>query len=101
MGAACLAARSAEVKQWLEAEARQKGLEDTCLISGGGCHGLCAVGPTVTIEPENILYGQVKATDAEDIIDSLGKNPSSGCTNPQTNHSSPASSVSSSKWQDA
>jgi bidirectional [NiFe] hydrogenase diaphorase subunit len=75
MGAACLAARSADVKQWLEVEARQKGQEETCSISGGGCRGLCVEGPTVTIEPDNLLYGKVKATDAEDIIDSLGKQP--------------------------
>jgi bidirectional [NiFe] hydrogenase diaphorase subunit len=75
MGAACLAARSADVKQWLEVEARQKGLEKTCAISGGGCRGLCVAGPTVTVEPDNVLYGQVKATDAADIIGSLGKEP--------------------------
>ena len=75
MGAACLAARSAEVKQWLEVEARHKGMEKTCAISGGGCRGLCVAGPTVTVEPENVLYGQVKATDAADIIASLGKEP--------------------------
>ncbi len=40
MGASCLAARSAEVKQWLEMEARQKGVEKTCSITGGGCRGL-------------------------------------------------------------
>ena len=75
MGAACLAARSADVKQWLEVEARQKGIEKTCSISGGGCRGLCVEGPTVTVEPDNVLYGQVKATDAADIIDGLGKEP--------------------------
>jgi bidirectional [NiFe] hydrogenase diaphorase subunit len=75
MGAACLAARSAEVKQWLEVEARKKGLEKSCAISGGGCRGLCVAGPTVTVEPDNVLYGQVKATDAPDIIASLGKEP--------------------------
>ena len=75
MGAACLAARSAEVKQRLEDEARKKGMEKTCSVSGGGCRGLCVAGPTVTVEPDDVLYGQVKATDAPDIIASLGKEP--------------------------
>ena len=75
LGASCLNAHSAEVKAALEAQVLMGGMEKTCAITGGGCRGLCAEGPTVTLEHENVLYGKVEPADAADIISNLGKEP--------------------------
>ncbi|MFN8371554.1 MAG: NADH-quinone oxidoreductase subunit NuoF [Anaerolineae bacterium] len=75
LGASCLNAHSAEVKAALEAQVLMRGMEKTCAITGGGCRGLCAEGPTVTLEHENVLYGKVEPADAADIISNLDKEP--------------------------
>ncbi|MBI1278116.1 MAG: NADH-quinone oxidoreductase subunit NuoF [Anaerolineaceae bacterium] len=68
MGAACLTAGSAEVKASLESHLAP---DNHCRVIGGGCRGLCVAGPTVTITPDDVLYGEVKPEDAPDIIKSL------------------------------
>lgn len=45
------------------------------MIHGGGCRGLCVAGPTVTIEEDNVLYGEIKPEDVPDIVASLGGEP--------------------------
>lgn len=75
MGAACLAAGSARVKERLEEYSQSGDESPRCAIHGGGCRGLCVAGPTVTVEPDNILYGEITPADVPDIIDNLGKPP--------------------------
>src|SRR5664279_5919803 len=55
-GTACHAAQSDQVLGSLEAEVKQRGLAKQCAITGGGCRGLCAAGPMVTVEPQHVLY---------------------------------------------
>lgn len=74
-GTACDSANSDQVIEALEADIRQRGLAKRCAITGGGCRGLCAAGPLVTVEPEQVLYQGVKPEDAADIIDSLDTAP--------------------------
>src|SRR5664279_3792057 len=74
-GTACHAAQSDQVLGSLEAEVKQRGLAKQCAITGGGCRGLCAAGPMVTVEPQHVLYQGVKADDAATILDSLGEAP--------------------------
>jgi NADH-quinone oxidoreductase subunit F len=40
----------------------------THYVSKSGCQGFCQMGPLVTIEPDNILYTRVRATDVEEIV---------------------------------
>lgn len=75
MGAACLAARSAELKDNLVRESKRNGMSGRCAVHGGGCRGLCGEGPTVTIEPDDVLYGKLTPEDAPQIIKNLGKPP--------------------------
>ncbi len=74
-GTACHAAQSEQVLENLEAEVKQHGLAKRCLVSAGGCRGLCAAGPMVTLEPADLLYQGVKPDDAAAIVDSLGQQP--------------------------
>jgi len=74
-GTGCHTAQSEDVLKALEADVRQRGLTKTCAITGGGCRGLCAEGPLVTVEPQQILYQHVKPDDSTAILDSLETEP--------------------------
>jgi bidirectional [NiFe] hydrogenase diaphorase subunit len=74
-GTACQSAQSEQVIEQLQAELRQRGLEKRCAITGGGCRGLCAAGPMVTVQPQDVMYQGVKPEDAPAIIDSLERAP--------------------------
>lgn len=71
MGTACQAAQSGQVIEALEAETTQRGMQNRCSISSGGCRGLCAAGSLVTVEPQHFLYSAVTANDVPAILDSL------------------------------
>ena len=45
------------------------------LVRRTGCMGLCAAGPLVLVDPEEILYGHVRANNAEAVVASLGGEP--------------------------
>lgn len=74
-GTACQSAHSDQIIDTLTAEVRQHGLEKRCAIVGGGCRGLCAAGPLVTVEPQEILYQGVKPDDAQALVESLDAKP--------------------------
>src|SRR5262245_15249623 len=71
----CLTAHSDQVKEALATQVRKQGLHKECLVKGVGCLGLCAAAPTVSVEPEGILYQKVTPADATDIVTSLGNMP--------------------------
>lgn len=74
-GTACLSAHSDQIQATLEAEVEKRGLGQVCAITGGGCRGLCASGPMVSLEPAGLLYQDVKPEDAPAILDSLDTLP--------------------------
>jgi bidirectional [NiFe] hydrogenase diaphorase subunit len=74
-GTACVSAHSDMVQAALEKEVEERGLGHICAVTGGGCRGLCANGPMVSVEPEGVLYQGVNAEDAEEILSSLGNQP--------------------------
>ena len=74
-GTACQSAHSDTVQTALVAELKARGLEHRCDITGGGCRGLCAAGPMVSVEPQGILYEGVAPDDAAAILDSLDGEP--------------------------
>lgn len=73
--AGCLSSRGGEVRDALARAVKEKGLEDQVQVNGAGCMGLCAMGPLVKVEPAGVLYEQVCADDAAEIIDSLDSRP--------------------------
>lgn len=46
----------------------KQGLTDVRLVPSG-CLGPCAEGPCVTIQPDNVWYGKVKALDVLEIVE--------------------------------
>src|SRR5688572_8009840 len=74
-GTGCQSLQSDLLVQRLEGEVKQRGLERWCEISHGGCRGLCAEGPLVTVEPRHVLYQHVKPETTVEIVASLDTAP--------------------------
>ena len=68
-GTGCESHRSDQLHAMMEAEVARLGLP--VVVKRTGCHGLCELGPIVTVEPEGILYLRVQPKDIEDIAKSL------------------------------
>lgn len=75
VGTACHSAGSEQIIQQLETTVHEQGLEQRCAITGGGCRGLCAAGPMVTIDSQNVLYRGVQPEDAPEIVNHLDSEP--------------------------
>lgn len=72
-GPGCLANGALGVAASLKKAAGGKA--EVKMVKETGCKGLCECGPVVTVEPEGVAYYNVREKDAEDIINSLGKEP--------------------------
>jgi NADH:ubiquinone oxidoreductase subunit F (NADH-binding)/(2Fe-2S) ferredoxin/Pyruvate/2-oxoacid:ferredoxin oxidoreductase delta subunit len=68
-GTGCQAHGADQLQAMMEAEVSRLGLP--VIVKRTGCHGLCELGPIVTVEPEGILYLRVKPKDVPDIAKSL------------------------------
>src|SRR5690348_15401348 len=75
MGTACISAQSQLVKESLEAEIEKQGRKGDCQVVSGGCQGLCAAGPLLAVEPQGVVYQEVKPQDAAEVIQKLGQAP--------------------------
>jgi bidirectional [NiFe] hydrogenase diaphorase subunit len=73
MGTGCLSQHSDKLKDALVKAANGSG-KKVC-VRRTGCMGLCAAGPLVLVDPEEVLYQHVKADHAERIVTSLGSEP--------------------------
>jgi NADH:ubiquinone oxidoreductase subunit F (NADH-binding)/(2Fe-2S) ferredoxin/Pyruvate/2-oxoacid:ferredoxin oxidoreductase delta subunit len=49
-------------------EFKRQGLEEKVVIKETGCIGFCEKGPRVVVDPEEIYYFRVKATDVSEIV---------------------------------
>jgi NADH-quinone oxidoreductase subunit F/NADP-reducing hydrogenase subunit HndC len=66
---ACTLAGGAEMQQALKAELKQRGLAGEVRVVETGSRGFCAVGPIVVVQPEGILYRQVRAADVPELVE--------------------------------
>ncbi len=73
--ASCQTSRGVELIEKLRSTIDEKDLTDQVTVKGAGCMGLCAAGPLVSVEPAGTLYTEVKPEDAEEIIESIDKQP--------------------------
>ena len=67
-GTGCLALGGASVISAFEREIQRQGLAAKVDLRITGCPGFCERGPLVVIEPGNVLYQQVKAENAAQVI---------------------------------
>lgn len=82
----CQASNSVELKKNLETAATEAGLDATVEVVGVGCMGFCGRGPLVQIDPDNILYEEVKPEQATLIIDALKNNTEADLLKGDPNH---------------
>lgn len=82
----CQASNSLELKKNLETAATETGLDATVEVVGVGCMGFCGRGPLVQIDPDNILYEEVKPEQATLIIDALKNNTEADLLKGDPNH---------------
>lgn len=75
VAAGCLSSQSDAVLSALQAELKAHGLEQECALKGVGCMGLCKAGPLVAVQEQNVLYQNVTASDAPEIIEALDAKP--------------------------
>ncbi|MBZ5539964.1 MAG: NADH-quinone oxidoreductase subunit NuoF [Acidobacteriia bacterium] len=73
LAAGCLSQHSDALKEALEKEAKEAGA--SCRVRGTGCMGLCSAGPLVSVEPDGVLYCNVKPEDAPAVARSAGGEP--------------------------
>src|SRR5258708_31772797 len=73
MGPACPSHTSDKLKDALTAAVATSGKQ--VLVRRTGCMGLCAAGPLLLVDPQEILYQHVKAANATDVVASLGGEP--------------------------
>ena len=73
MGTGCLSQHSDQLKDALAKAAESS--DKKVLVRRTGCMGLCAAGPLVLVDPEEILYQHVQSENAEVIVSHLGAEP--------------------------
>ena len=66
----CHSNKSGDVITELKAKLKELGMEEAVNVVETGCAGLCAIGPIVTVFPDNTFYTKVKAADVEEIVKS-------------------------------
>jgi len=76
VAAGCLSSGSDKVKEALEKEVAAQGKKECCKVRGVGCMGLCAQGPLVEVKvkdkPQSVMYQNVTAEDAGEVVASVG-----------------------------
>ena len=55
-GAGCVSCHCQEVKDALDVAVAELGLADKVDVIVTGCIGICAVGPVLVVQPDNVLY---------------------------------------------
>ena len=73
----CHKKESAQLLQYLEQEASDRGLEGV-MVSSTGCLKVCDHGPVVIVQPQNVWYKAVNEEVADAILDAIENNTVAG-----------------------
>ena len=68
-GTGCTSSHSGELIDALNANIKEKGLEEEIQVVRTGCFGLCALGPIMIVYPEGCFYSEVKVDDIPEIVE--------------------------------
>ncbi len=68
-GTACVSCGTFKVRERLQKELKDRGLEEEVKVVITGCNGFCAEGPIMVIYPEGIFYGHLKPEDTALIVE--------------------------------
>ncbi len=69
-GAGCVSSECLAVKEALDRELKEKGLQDSVLVKLTGCIGTCAIGPVMIVEPDSVFYTRLEPSDIPKIVTS-------------------------------
>ncbi len=68
-GTACVSNKAFKIKEVLEAEIEKQGLADEVLVVITGCNGFCAVGPVMTVMPDQIFYHSITEAIIPELVE--------------------------------
>jgi bidirectional [NiFe] hydrogenase diaphorase subunit len=71
IAAGCQSSGADELKEAIRKEVLESGMQNVIHVKGVGCMGLCSAGPLVLAEPDGVMYANVTAEDAPEIVRSL------------------------------
>jgi len=68
----CAQQGSEELVKLLKEKLKARGLgKDVARACGTTCLDLCEVGAAIVVEPDHVVYGRVKISDLDDIVDAI------------------------------
>ena len=67
-GTGCVSNHSIKVKAALERELAERGLENEVQIVATGCNGFCGAGPLLLVQPDGVLYQQLKPEHVPELV---------------------------------
>ncbi len=67
-GSGCSSSNSFLMAEKLKKEIERHNLTDKVQVVITGCHGLCAMGPTMLVYPDGVFYTRVKMEDIPEIV---------------------------------
>ena len=65
----CRALGAVEMAKAFREKTAQAALQEEVAVVDVGCHGQCALAPTIVIEPQDYLYGGVTPDDVDEVIE--------------------------------
>lgn len=65
---ACANRGSVAIRDALKEEVKRRGAAARIRVSRAMCFGLCAIGPNVSIQPDNVWLHAVRAEDVPEIV---------------------------------
>ncbi len=68
-GTGCTSSGSQKIRERLQEEIKNHGLEDEVSVVKTGCFGLCALGPIMIVYPEGSFYAMVQEEDVPEIVE--------------------------------
>ena len=67
-GTGCTSSGSQQIMEALQEEIKKNDLAEEVSVVQTGCHGLCALGPIMIIQPDATFYSMVKVEDIPEIV---------------------------------
>src|SRR5512136_736071 len=68
-GTGCVSQGCLKIRERLEQELKNRGLDEEAKVVITGCNGFCAEGPIMVVYPEGIFYGKLKPEDVSLIVE--------------------------------
>ena len=68
-GTGCVASGAFAIREALEKEIANRGLQNEVAVVTTGCNGFCGQGPLLVVVPDKVFYGYLKAEDIPFLVE--------------------------------